>query len=262
MQLFRLARPPQWTGPATVVLGLAGALLEGIGLVLFIPLLQSLGAPAARQPGVGRLLDSLLTAIDPERLTIVVVLLLCLSIALKNIVNLAGTWVGRYIDGDVAHRLRSRIFAQTLSSCIDYRAGVRRADIATTMSTNSWKISNSVSIVYRLVVASVTAVVFIVLMMSISVSLTIVALSFFALIALLIRFATQRADATGRAVVEENKQFGQRMWESMLSLQVIRAFGREQFDGSACTTYPNWYADGCSSSTCYGPYRVRLPSFR
>ena len=229
-RLFELARPPWWAGAATVMLGLAGAILEGVGLVLFIPLLQSLGAPTSRQPGIERLLRTLFASVDPMRLTVVVVLLLCLSIVLKNAVNLANMWLTRYIDGEIAHRVRGRIFAQTLSSCIDYRAGVRRADIATTMSTNSWKVSSGVTLAYRLVVSLLTAIVFVVLMLVISLRLTIVALGFFGLVALVVRFATRRADATGRAVVEENKQFGLRMWESLQSLQLIRAFGRENFE--------------------------------
>jgi len=37
-------------------------------------------------------------------------------------------------------------------------------------------------------------------------------------------------DETGKAVVEENKQFGLRMWESINSLQLIRAFAQEDYE--------------------------------
>src|SRR3546814_13502916 len=42
--------------------------------------------------------------------------------------------------------------------------------------------------------------------------------------------ATWRADTIGQEVVRENKEFGLRMWESMHSLQLIRAFGREPYE--------------------------------
>lgn len=49
-RLIRLAAAPAWAGPTIVGLGLAAAVLEGAGLFLFIPLLQSLGA-SPDQPG-------------------------------------------------------------------------------------------------------------------------------------------------------------------------------------------------------------------
>jgi hypothetical protein len=55
-QILRLAAPPRWAGASIVALGIAAALLEGLGLVLFIPLLQSLGAPPSGggDGGVGK----------------------------------------------------------------------------------------------------------------------------------------------------------------------------------------------------------------
>ena len=42
--LLRLADAPAWSAPAIVGLGLLSAMLEGIGLSLFIPLVELLGA--------------------------------------------------------------------------------------------------------------------------------------------------------------------------------------------------------------------------
>lgn len=225
-ELVQLAQPPRWAGPVIILLGLGAAVLEGLGLVLFIPLLQSLGAPAGAQ-GLQRLLDGPMAAIPPAYATAFLVALLCASILLKNAVNTLNIWVTRYVDGRVAHELRTRIFDQTLSSCLDYRAGVRRSDIATTLGTNSWRVSSALTLLYRLMVSLITFLVFAGIMTGISPSLTLVALGFLTVAGLVIRFCTRQADATGKAVVEENKQFGLRMWESIESLQLIRAFGRE-----------------------------------
>src|ERR1700722_6329840 len=98
-RLFRLAAAPAWTGPAVVGLGLAAAVLEGAGLLLFIPLLLSLGA-APPQPGRWQpIFDRLLTPIPQYLLTAFLVGALCVSIALKNAVHLVNAWVTRYVDG-------------------------------------------------------------------------------------------------------------------------------------------------------------------
>jgi subfamily B ATP-binding cassette protein MsbA len=229
-RIFRLADAPSWAGPAIVALGLVAAVLEGAGLFLFIPLIESLGAMA--EPNRWKpLFDSLLSPIPEHYRTAALVVVLCASILLKIAVNLVNTWVTRYVDGLVAHQLRCRVFEQTISSCIDYRVENKRADIVTTIANNTWKLSQGLSLCYRLIICACTFVVFVVLMLAISVSLTLLSLLFLGLAALAIRFATRRADETGKAVVEENKQFGLRMWESINSLQLIRAFAREGYEG-------------------------------
>ena len=153
-----------------------------------------------------------------------------MTIVLKNAVNLLNTWMARWLDGVVAHRLRERIFEQTLSSCLDYRTSVKRADIATTLSTNSWRVTAALTLIGRMAIALITFIVFIAIMAALSVPLTLISLGFVALAAATVRVATRQADAIGQAVVEENKRFGLRMWESMNALQLIRAFGRESYE--------------------------------
>jgi subfamily B ATP-binding cassette protein MsbA len=229
-RILRLAQPPTWASWGIVSLGLLAAVLEGIGLILFIPLLQSLGAPAARGSGIQNVLDRLFAPVPTDWMTAVLVAALCVSIVLKNAANTLNTWLTRLVDGQVAHRLRTQIFDQVLASCIDYRAGTRRTDISTTLSANSWKVSAGLTLLYRSTVALLSVIVFTLLMIGISPVLTAFAILFLIVAALVIRFSTRQADATGQAVVEENKQFGLRMWESIESLQLIRAFGQEGYE--------------------------------
>jgi subfamily B ATP-binding cassette protein MsbA len=229
-RLFRLAAAPAWAGPAVVGLGLAAAVLEGAGLFLFIPLLLSLGA-SPPQPGRWQpIFERLLAPIPEHLMTAFLVGALCVSIALKNAVHLVNTWVTRYVDGLVAHQLRSRVFDQTISSCVDYRVENKRSDIITTIANNTWKVSEGLSLAYRLMVCSCTFIVFVLLMLLISIRLTFFSMMFLFFGAMAIRLATRRADETGKAVVEENKQFGLRMWESINSLQLIRAFAQEDYE--------------------------------
>ncbi len=79
-------------------------------------------------------------------------------------------------------------------------------------------------------VSACTFIVFVLLMLLISVRLTFFSMMFLFFGAMAIRLATRRADETGKAVVEENKQFGLRMWESINSLQLIRAFAQEDYE--------------------------------
>ncbi|SIT59091.1 ABC-type multidrug transport system, ATPase and permease component [Mesorhizobium prunaredense] len=229
-RLFRLAAAPAWAGPTVVGLGFAAAVLEGAGLFLFIPLLQSLGASSSQSGKWQPIFDRLLAPVPEHLATAFLVGALCLSIVLKNAVLLVNTWVTRYVDGLVAHQLRSRVFDQTISSCVDYRVENKRSDIITTIANNTWKVSQGLALAYRMMVSACTFIVFVLLMLLISVQLTFFSMGFLFIGAMAIRLATRRADETGKAVVEENKQFGLRMWESINSLQLIRAFAQEDYE--------------------------------
>jgi subfamily B ATP-binding cassette protein MsbA len=228
-QVWRLADAPAWAAPTVIGLALIAAALEGLGLYLFIPLLQSLGASGGSHALVGAF-DNLLSPVPPAWRTGVLVLALCVSVAGKNAVGFAGGYVTRYLDGRVAHQLRTRLFEQSLAACLDYRAGSRMTDLTTTLANNTWKVSNALSLIYRLAVCAVTFGVFLVLLLGISAPLTGLALLLLGVAGAVVHLTTSRAQAVGLGVVEENRAFGLRMWEGIGALQLIRSFGREAYE--------------------------------
>ncbi len=227
-----LAPAPRWAGSTIVALGITAAGIEVVGLLLFIPLIQSLGANAPRSSGLEHLFDRLLAPIPERYFTVFLVVLLCVTIVFKSGVNLINTWVTRYVYGVVAHRLRAVLFNQTISSCVDYRVGSQRSDIVVTMAENTWKVSTALGLIYRLIICACTFAIFVTVMVIISMKLMLIATVFLTMSALIVRAASRRASEIGRAAVEENKQFGLRMWESISALQLIRAFGREEYEAN------------------------------
>ena len=227
--VLRLAQPPRWSPVTIVVLGLTAAGLEGAGLYLFIPLMQSLGVADSGHV-LSRAFARVLEPIPAQHRPLLLVAGLCLSIVAKNAVSYAGGYVARLVDGLVAHRLRARVFAQTLSSCADYRPEARITDMVTTLTNNTWKVSQALSLIFRLIICACTVVVFFGLLLVISVKLTLLAAVMLVVVAALAHLVTHRAQAVGKEVVEENKSFGLRMWESVNALQLIRSFGREDYE--------------------------------
>jgi subfamily B ATP-binding cassette protein MsbA len=229
-EIMRLAQAPRWAAPTIVGLGLLAAALEGAGLYLFIPLIQNLGGSPAPIGGIGAAFDRLLAPIAPQWRAPLLVAAVCASVLAKNVVAYVNTYLTRYVDGVVAHGLRTRIFEQTLASCIDYRVRNRLSDIATTITNNTWKVSSALSFSYRIIVCTCTFAVFVALLLVISVPLTLLGVALLAAGAGVVQLVTRKAHVTGAAVVEENKGFGLRMWEGVNSLQLIRSFGREVYE--------------------------------
>lgn len=229
-QVFRLAAAPPWAPPTIILLGLCAAALEAAGLYLFIPLVQTLGGGPLSADGAGAVFARLLEPVPRAWWTGLLVAGLCLCILAKNLVGFAGGYVSRYVDGLVAHRLRVKVLAQTFTSCVDYRAGGRMTDVVTTLANNTWKVSQALSLCWRLAICLCAFGVFLVLLAVISVRLTALALAMIGVTAALVHLTSRRAETLGKDVVEENKRFGLRMWESAGALQLIRSFGREAYE--------------------------------
>jgi subfamily B ATP-binding cassette protein MsbA len=228
--LLKVANAPRWSSPAIVAFGLLGAFLEGATLYLFIPLMQSLGAGSAAGDQIGHLFNNLLAGIPAESRVAALVAAVFATVVLKNMVSFINTYVTRLTGGHVAHHLRLRVFDQTISSCIDYRVQNKKTDVVNTLTTETWKVSSGLILIYRLVICVCTCAVFLLLLLSISVPLTAIALLFLGISAAMIHLATRHAASAGKSVVAENKRFGLRMWEGINALPLIRSFSREEYE--------------------------------
>ena len=224
--ILKLGEVPRWVPVTVLCLGLLSALLESASLITFIPLLQSLapetsikGLPPISFLGSGQVPSSW-----------IVLTVLCGLIVFKNLSDLANTYLVKRTEGLIAHRLRVRILDATLLSSIERKQSHDQADIMTVMSTSSWKVGTGSVHIFRLMVAAVTSLVLLATMTAISPRLTGVALALLGVTLLIIRGTGNLAERTGRIVVAENRALGNRMLESLSSLQLIRAFGNERYE--------------------------------
>jgi subfamily B ATP-binding cassette protein MsbA len=227
--LTRTAAAPRWSAPAIVGLGLLTALLEGAGLYLFIPLLGSLGTAGA-ESGIATVFERLLAPVPTEWRIPLLVAAICATIALKNGVVQLNHYVTQYVNGEVAHRLRTQLMRQTVESCVDYRQESRRTDTVNTISTHTWSVATALLQAHRVFVCACMIVVFTVLLLVLSPLLTALALGLFGVTALVVNHATRHAQRIGEEVVEQNKAFGLRMWECIVGLRLIRSCAREEYE--------------------------------
>jgi ATP-binding cassette, subfamily B, bacterial MsbA len=230
LRLLRLAAAPRWSAPAIIGLGLLSAMLEGAGLYLFIPLLTQLGTSAGAETGVAALFERALAPVPPAWRVPLLVGGIFLSIVLKNLVGQLNHFVTQRVEGLVAHRLRTRVLRQTIDSCYDYRAESRRTDIATTLATHTASVGTALLQLHFLVVAISTIAVFVALLLLLSPALTALALGFYAVSGAAVQLLMRQAEALGRQVVLRNKEFGMRMWDTIMGLRLIRSCTREEYE--------------------------------
>lgn len=217
--------------PSPLIIGTVGVLavlasvFDSLSLVTFIPLIRTLTQAS------GAAWTSLPVLNDVERLGLAGILaVLCGLVVLKNICDIAIAYLIKRAEGAVAFDLRGRIMEATMRTAVERTAQHGQADILSILTDSSWKAATAMAHRLKMIVAGTAAAVLLATMLAISPRLTLVAFVLLGCLAIVVRGATRVADRTGRAVVEQNKVFGNRMLENLTSLQMIRAFGNEQHE--------------------------------
>lgn len=221
---------PHSSGVALVlVLGVLASAAEGIGIALFIPLIQGIEPTVARS-GLPSPLTGLVNAIPPDRRFVILPLLMLGAIVIKNVLLFADHAVVSRMFADVGARLRARVFDRLLAmDWVDYE----RADsgtLLTLLASESWRAAQAVQLLLAMLVHLCTVVVFVALLLLISWQLTIVLVVGLLGVSRLVRWMADGVKQTGHASVDANARLGERMWETLAGMRTVRAFGAEDHE--------------------------------
>src|SRR5687768_13240769 len=115
IQLFRLHK---WGFPTIALLGLLMSLTEGVGIGLFISLLNGLvaGAPqSAEGQWIVETMNGLFQAVPPDRRFAVILTCVFVAVLVTALLGSLHSMLFAWLDGNIAHDLRSRIFRQLMT---------------------------------------------------------------------------------------------------------------------------------------------------
>ena len=227
-RLLSLMERERWALPLVIGLGVAGALLESVGLYLFVPLVQGLSGGEIRLPFAP--LNAWINGFPAEHRVAMFAGLIVACIVAKNILAYlcALVWFGA--QSRVVHRVQTRIFAQLLQSGADYTADSQRATRISSIASESWRLGDAVVSVFKILAALITCVIFAILLFLISWRLTLIALAAMAVAAIILFAITRHAQKVGQEVLAAFNTFGRHAWESFNTIRTIRAFGREAYE--------------------------------
>lgn len=232
-QLLPLIRLYPWAIPAIVVLGVLASLFEGLGISLFIPVLQTLMQDEPPSGASGSLLQHLLRLTENipanDRLWMLPTIILG-CILIKNGFSYSNVVLSAWLNSRISHRLRSQVFQQLLSVSNSYLAMQESGRLMNTLAGETWRVGQAVTALIQLITTVCTTVVYTTLLLLISWRLTLVIGIVMGGISLTIQFITRQIKTLGQKAVEINADLGVRMYEGLTGMQTIRAFGREPYE--------------------------------
>lgn len=214
--------------PLVIGLGVLGALLESVGLYLFVPLVQGLSGAPIRLP-IPAVNDWIATFPADMRVGLFAGLIVVCIVA-KNVLAYLCAVLWFSAQSQVVHKVQTRIFEQLVRSGADYAADSARATRISAIASESWKLGDATVAVFRTIVAVITCVIFAALLFIISWRLTLLALAAMAVAAVILFAITRKAQKVGEDSLAALNTFGKHAWESFNALRTIRAFGRESYE--------------------------------
>jgi ATP-binding cassette, subfamily B, bacterial MsbA len=234
LSLLSLFKLYPWAMPSMIALGCLGSLFEGLGMSLFMPLLQSL-EPTAEKAQLGGwgsgLLHPFAHLSAADRLPLICGAI-ALCIALKNLIFYLNATLFSYVNSQINHRLRSQIFDQLLHVGYSFLAKTESGQLLNLLLGETWQTGQALSLLMSLIIHLCTIAVFSLILLLISwrltlwVGIALVGLSF------TIQTLIRQCKRLGQRAAQCNTTLATRIWESCLGMKVIRAYGQEDYEQS------------------------------
>jgi ATP-binding cassette, subfamily B, bacterial MsbA len=230
--LLPLLKLYPWAIPLIVTLGILSSLSEGLGISLFIPLLQTLDTAnqAANSNFLAKYLNQIFIHVSPNNRLIIIAFCVVGSIVLKNCLAYSNGILFAWLNSRISHRLRSGIFQQFLSVSYSFLEKNESGKLINILASETWRTSQALGTLVGLIVTTSTIAVYLIILLLISWQITLVVSILMLFISLVIQFITRSIKTFGEEAVKANSDLTTRMWEGFAGMKVIRAFGREAYE--------------------------------
>jgi len=221
------------TVAATVAFSVAAAALEGVGIGLLIPLLQSITDPAAAPlaSGVGWIDQWVLAVGAPPLVRLYrVSAAIFVSIVLRSALAFGGQVASIATTERILHRLRMRVFDVLIDVPLRYVATHRAGHLLNTATTELQRLRYLFVTVSNMFIRGLVLVAYAVLALWLSWQLTAIALVLMAALSLSLKRLVERTRDRGRVIAEANGGVAAVVTEVVHGMRTVKAFVAEPFE--------------------------------
>src|SRR5689334_5518169 len=127
---------------AAILLGIVASVFEGVGIGLFLPLLDTTGGASHTRSGAGllsRTVGAILDGVSSQQRTLVLAGIIIAALVLKVTAGYFANTLAARVNLEVGHRIRSRVFAQLLNSGYAFLTKGRWGETLDILTTETWR---------------------------------------------------------------------------------------------------------------------------
>lgn len=218
----------------SILLGFSGAIFNGIGTTLIIPLiLDFLGQDVVSGNNVPPILTSIFSAFDgfppqyrlPAMMTSIFVMLV-----LKNAANYANALTSGALSRTFTSRLRKDSFRLLLDVDLGYFSKVRMGDLMNYINTETSRTATAVKSLVNISIAIITGGVFIAILVAISWQLTLISIFLMAGVAGVNQFSVRQAKKKGRQLSKSAAALSSRSIEVLSGIRLVKSAANEDLE--------------------------------
>ncbi|MBF2035591.1 MAG: ABC transporter ATP-binding protein [Leptolyngbyaceae cyanobacterium T60_A2020_046] len=218
----------------SILLGFSGAIFNGIGTTLIIPLiLDFLGQDVVSGNNVPPILKSIFSAFDgfppkyrlPAMMTSIFVMLV-----LKNAANYANALTSGALGRTFTSRLRKDSFRLLLDVDLGYFSKVRMGDLMNYINTETSRTATAVKSLVNISIATITGGVFIAILVAISWQLTLISIFLMAGVAGVNQFSVRQAKKKGRQLSKSAAALSSRSIEVLSGIRLVKSAANEDLE--------------------------------
>lgn len=219
----------RWSVPVVVLGGVVSSGLEGVSIGLLVPLLTALvpGEPTGLPGPLARVTDLTARFGDHERLLLVGGAIF-VSVLVKAGVQALNATFRAWVDAGIGHDIRSALARRLLTVEYPFFLDHDPSRLITVISTDSWRVSDAVRMVFSLLIAVAALGVFGAFMLLISWELLAVVALGIAFIRLVQATVVHRLHGLGEKFTAANTVLAGRMMVVVEAIRLIRIFGQEE----------------------------------
>ncbi len=215
---------------STIILGLSGAIFNGISTTLIVPLIlgflgQSNFAISRLPPLIGNIFLPL--HISPDQETVFLTVVVLLAISLKNLAGYINILVSSRLSQLLVNAMRKDGLTMLLDVDVDFYAKSKVGDTINQISNEVGRAAGAIRTTISIFTIVLTIFVFVVILISISWQLTIVSTCLLLLVTLSNQFFIREAKKLGKVLSEKSSLYSTALLEILMGIRLIKGVANE-----------------------------------
>ncbi|MEM7557169.1 MAG: ABC transporter ATP-binding protein [Cyanobacteria bacterium P01_A01_bin.84] len=213
-----------------IVLGFSGALFNGVSLTLIVPIILKIvgqDVDLSQAPSIIKAIITPFDQVSEDYRLFVMASAIVITIALKN----AGTYFSSLTSNSLrrllARDMREAGLKLLLDIDIDYHTKMKLGDLMNRLNTEIPRAALSAINLIKLIILSITILVFLCILISVSWQLTIGSTVLLSLVALLNQYSISRSKVFGKEISNTSKAYSNAMIETLSGIRLVKSTTNE-----------------------------------
>ena len=228
ISLFRMLHVRRRRVVLLIMLAVALAVLEGIGVGLLNPVLQYVQYGTVKSSGVfGTLLLDLIDALGLPVDLITLLIFAFIPVLLRQVAYFAYFWSTARVQQAAATRMRADGFAALVNSDLPFIVGEGFGNLVSTLTVQVHRGSQALFAFLQQISTGLVIVMYVVVLLVLDWRLALMAVAAIAVISWLVKGAVTRSRALGAETVKRNRETYSVIGERITALRLIKMLGQE-----------------------------------